>query len=64
MGDRGWMRRFGFRKESLHAVKEVVACVIWGCRDLCYLSLVLKKRRSLTLDTRPMCTVEKVNQGT
>lgn len=50
MGDRGWMRRFGF------SVKEVVACVIWGCRDLYYLSLVLrkKKRPSPTLDTRPM----------
>lgn len=45
MGDRGVDASIRVQKESLHAVQEVVACVIWGCRDLSYLSLVLKKRQ-------------------
>lgn len=44
MGGVGWMRRFGSKRE-LACREGMVTCVIWGCRDVCYLSLVQCKKR-------------------
>lgn len=47
------MRRFGSKKKSLHAVKEV-ACVIWNCKDLELVVARAPKRGRLT---SPSCFI-------